>query len=99
MLIQLRHAVFPLIESLSKILKEDSELIDHCTHVYLQDACDPFIQIIETVTSYREIKSDLRDMYQIMQVPTIVFSIFIPIPFVDGIYGMNYKNIPELSCN
>ena len=106
MLLQLRRAIFPLRESISRLLKEDSNLIESRTHAYLQDAYEHCIQIIETVESYREINAGLRDMYlssvshkmnQIMQVLTIVSSIFIPMTFVAGIYGMNFEHIPELT--
>jgi magnesium transporter len=106
MLLKLRRAIFPLRESISRLLKEDSSLIESKTHAYLQDAYDHCIQIIETVESYREINAGLRDMYlssvshkmnQIMQVLTIVSSLFIPMTFVAGIYGMNFEHIPELT--
>lgn len=106
MLLKLRRAIFPLRESISRLLKEDINLIESRTHAYLQDAYDHCIQIIETVESYREINAGLRDMYlssvshkmnQIMQVLTIVSSIFIPMTFVAGIYGMNFEHIPELT--
>ncbi|SCY11173.1 magnesium transporter [Nonlabens sp. Hel1_33_55] len=105
MLLKLRRAIFPLRESISRLLKEDSELIDQHIKSYFQDAYDHCIQIIETVESYREINAGLRDMYlssvsykmnQIMQVLTIISSIFIPLTFVAGIYGMNFEYIPEL---
>ncbi len=106
MLLDLRRAVYPLRESISRLLKEVSPLIEQQTHAYLQDAYDHCIQIIETVESYREINTGLKDMYlssvshkmnQIMQVLTIVSSIFIPMTFVAGIYGMNFEHIPELT--
>ncbi len=60
MLLKLRHAIFPLRESISRLLKEDSKLIENRTHAYIQDAYDHCIQIIETVESYREITAVLR---------------------------------------
>ncbi|WP_298955235.1 magnesium/cobalt transporter CorA [uncultured Nonlabens sp.] len=105
MLLQLRRAIFPLRESISRLLKEDSTLIESKTHAYFQDAYDHCIQIIETVESYREINAGLRDMYlssvshkmnQIMQVLTIMSSIFIPLTFLAGIYGMNLPHMPEM---
>ncbi|WP_124981443.1 magnesium/cobalt transporter CorA [Nonlabens xiamenensis] len=106
LLLSLRRAIYPLRESISRLLKEDSTLIDSRTHAYFQDAYDHCIQIIETVESYREINAGLRDMYlssvshkmnQVMQVLTIVSSLFIPMTFVAGIYGMNFEHIPELT--
>jgi magnesium transporter len=106
LLLSLRRAIYPLRESISRLLKEDSTLIETKTHAYLQDAYDHCIQIIETVETYREINAGLRDMYlssvshkmnQVMQVLTIVSSLFIPMTFVAGVYGMNFTSIPELT--
>lgn len=105
-LLELRRAVYPLRESVSRLLKENSTLIDDGTNAYLQDAYDHCIQIIETVESFREINAGLKDMYmssvslkmnQIMQVLTVISSLFIPMTFVAGIYGMNFTHIPELT--
>ncbi len=105
MLLSLRRAIFPLRESISRLLKEDSKYIDPKIKNYFQDAYDHCIQIIETVESFREINAGLRDMYlssvshrmnQIMQVLTIMSSIFIPMTFLAGVYGMNFDNIPVL---
>jgi len=106
MLLDLRRAIYPLRESISRLLKDESNLIESKTHAYLQDAYDHCIQIIENIESFREINSGLRDMYlssvshkmnQVMQVLTIVSTIFIPMTFVAGIYGMNFEHIPELT--
>ncbi|MGJ8684393.1 MAG: magnesium/cobalt transporter CorA [Nonlabens sp.] len=106
LLLSLRRAIYPLRESISKILKEQNDLIDPKIVTYFHDAYDHCIQITETIESYREINTGLKDMYlssvshkmnQIMQVLTIVSSIFIPMTFVAGIYGMNFEYIPELT--
>lgn len=106
LLLSLRRAIYPLRESMSKLLKEQSHLIDPKISSYFHDAYDHCIQIIETIESYREINTGLKDMYlssvshkmnQIMQVLTIVSSIFIPMTFVSGVYGMNFEHIPELT--
>lgn len=106
LLLSLRRAIYPLRESISKLLKEHSVLIDPKISSYFHDAYDHCIQIIETIESYREINAGLKDMYlssvshkmnQIMQVLTIVSSIFIPMTFVSGVYGMNFEHIPELT--
>lgn len=105
MLLTMRNAIFPLRESISRLLKEDTRFIEPQIKSYFQDAYDHCIQIIEIVESYREINSGLRDMYlssvshkmnQIMQILTIMSSIFIPLTFLAGIYGMNFDNFPEL---
>ncbi|MEO9501652.1 MULTISPECIES: magnesium/cobalt transporter CorA [Nonlabens] len=106
LLLALRRAIYPLRESISKLLKEQSHLIDPKIVTYFHDAYDHCIQITETIESYREINTGLKDMYlssvshkmnQIMQVLTIMSSIFIPLTFLAGIYGMNFEHIPELS--
>ncbi len=106
LLLDLRRAIYPLRESISRLLKEDSSLIESKTHAFLQDAYDHCIQIIETLESFREINAGLRDMYlssvshkmnQVMQVLTVVSTMFIPMTFVAGIYGMNFQHIPELT--
>lgn len=105
LLLSLRRAIYPLRESISKLLKEQSPLIDPKIGSYFHDAYDHCIQIIETIESYREINTGLKDMYlssvshkmnQIMQVLTIMSSIFIPLTFIAGVYGMNFEHIPEL---
>lgn len=104
LLLSLRHAIYPLRESISRLIKEEGELIDPKIVTYFQDAYDHCIQIIETVESYREINAGLKDMYlssvshkmnQIMQLLTIMSSIFIPLTFIAGVYGMNFDHIPE----
>ena len=106
LLLDLRRAIYPLRESISRLLKEDSNLIETKTHAFLQDAYDHCIQIIETLETFREINAGLRDMYlssvshkmnQVMQVLTVVSTMFIPMTFVAGIYGMNFQHIPELT--
>lgn len=104
LLLDLRHAVYPLRESISRLMKEETDFIDPKMNTYFQDAYDHCIQIIETVETYREVNSGLRDMYlsnvshkmnQIMKVLTIMSSIFIPLTFIAGVYGMNFDHIPE----
>lgn len=106
LLLELRRAVYPLRECISRLLKENSSFINPKTHAYLHDAYDHCIQIIETVESYREINAGLKDMYlssvshkmnQVMQVLTVISSLFIPMTFVAGVYGMNFEHIPELT--
>jgi len=104
-LLNLRRAIYPLRECISRILKEGHALVDKEMVSYFQDAYDHCIQITETVETYREINTGLKDMYlsnvshrmnQIMQVLTIMSSIFIPLTFLAGVYGMNFEHIPEL---
>ncbi len=75
------------------------------THIYLKDVSDHVIRVIESIESYREILTGLLDIYissvsnkmnEIMKVLTVFASIFIPLTFLAGIYGMNFEYMPEL---
>jgi magnesium transporter len=105
LLLTLRRSIYPLRESLSKTLRVDDKFIQPETIKYFNDVYDHTIQIIDILESYRDIISGLKDSYlsslslkmnQIMQVLTIMATIFIPLTFLAGIYGMNFDNIPEL---
>ncbi|MCB0473430.1 MAG: magnesium/cobalt transporter CorA [Flavobacteriaceae bacterium] len=104
-LLTLRRAIYPLRESILKLLREDNGLILPDTVKYFNDVYDHIIQIIDILESYKEITSSLKDSYlsslsfkmnQVMQVLTIIATIFIPLTFLTGIYGMNFEKIPEL---
>ena len=103
-LLLLRKSIFPLRDELGRLYRNDSDLIEEKTLKYFGDVFDHSIQIIETIESYRDINSGLMDMYlssinhrmnQIIKVLTIISTIFIPLTFIVGIYGMNFPNIPE----
>ena len=104
-IIKLRRSIYPLREVITKFEKSESELIKKSTHKYLRDLYDHTIQVIETTETFREFVSSLTDLYNsgvslrmnnIMQVLTIIATIFIPLTFIAGIYGMNFDNMPEL---
>ncbi len=104
-LIELRKTVWPLREILSNLYKGESELIKDKTSVYFRDVYDHTIQIIDTIETLRDIVSGLLDVYlssisnrmnEIMKVLTIIATIFIPLTFIAGVYGMNFKFMPEL---
>lgn len=105
-LIFLRKSVYPLREAIAKVTKENTtELVTEDTRRYFGDVYDHSIHIIETIETYRDLTSGLMDLYmtsvsnkmnEIMKVLTIIATIFIPITFVAGVYGMNFKNMPEL---
>ena len=104
-ILRIRRAVFPLREVLSKLEKLDNELIDEKTGNYFRDLHDHIIQITENIDIYREMTWGLMDMYmttisnkmnEVMKVLTIIATIFIPLTFIAGIYGMNFRNMPEL---
>ena len=104
-LLTLRRSIYPLRESISKLLRENDKFIEPETIKYFNDVYDHTIQIIEIIESYKDVVSGLKDSYlsslslkmnKVMQVLTIMSTIFIPLTFIVGIYGMNFDNIPEL---
>jgi len=104
-MIFLRKAVWPLRELISGIQKTGSKLIKNNTKMYLRDIYDHTIQVIDTVETYRDMVSGLQDLYlssvsnkmnEVMKVLTIIATIFIPLTFIAGVYGMNFKVMPEL---
>ncbi len=104
-ILRIRRAVYPLREVVSSLNKMDSGLVKEKTNLYLSDLHDHVIQVSENVDIYREMIWGLMDIHQttlsnkmneIMKVLTIIATIFIPLTFIAGIYGMNFENIPEL---
>jgi magnesium transporter len=105
-LVFIRKSVWPLRELISGLERAESKLISDTTRMYLRDVYDHTIQVIDTVESFREVVSGMHDTYlssisnrmnEIMKVLTIIATIFIPITFIAGIYGMNFQHMPELS--
>lgn len=103
-LITLRKSIWPMRDVVSKIERGELKLFQKTTLVYVRDLYDHTIRTIDSVESYREMLSSLQDMYmsfmsnrmnQIMKVLTIISTIFIPLTFIAGIYGMNFDNMPE----
>jgi magnesium transporter len=101
----LRKSVWPLRELISGLERSESALIEESTGVYLRDVYDHTIQVIDTVESFRDMVSGMLDIYlssisnrmnSVMKVLTIIATIFIPLTFVAGIYGMNFEHMPEL---
>jgi magnesium transporter len=108
----LRRAIWPLREAINVLAREQNELIDAETRVYLRDCYDHTVQIIDIVETYRELDADLTDLYlsslsnrlnEVMKVLTIIATIFMPLSFIASIYGMNFNtsvspyNMPELN--
>jgi len=103
--LRIRRAIFPLREIINRIEKTENRLIKKKTLQYYRDVYDHIIQISENIDIYREMIWGLMDMYmttisnkmnEVMKVLTIIATIFIPLTFIAGIYGMNFENIPEL---
>ncbi len=104
-MIFLRKAIWPLREVVSGLERCESVLIHESTGAYLRDVYDHTIQVIDTVESFRDMVSGMLDIYlssisnkmnEVMKVLTIFAVIFIPLTFVAGIYGMNFRFMPEL---
>ncbi len=100
-----RRAVWPLRELTNSLARTESELIHESTQVYLRDVYDHTVQVIDTAETLRDVVSGLMDLYmssvsnrmnEIMKVLTIMASVFIPLTFLAGIYGMNFEVMPEL---
>jgi magnesium transporter len=104
----LRNSIWPLREVVSILVRGDNSYFTENTVVYLRDIYDHIIQIIDTVEVYRDMLSGMLDTYlssisnktnDVMKVLTIISTIFIPITFLAGVYGMNFKYIPELQLS
>jgi magnesium transporter len=105
-LLFLRKSVFPLKDVITKLERSESNLIDEKTKFYLKDVYDHVYQVIETVDTQRDLVIGLLDLYnsrvshrmnEVIKVLTIISTIFIPLTFIAGVYGMNFKNLPELN--
>jgi len=101
----MRRTVWPLREEIVLLEKSESELVDESTSVFLRNLYDHTIQVIDTVETYRDVISGMHDMYlssvsnrmnEVMKVLTIIATIFIPLTFIAGVYGMNFHFMPEL---
>ena len=104
-LVKIRRTVVPTRELLSAILRSETALINEKMHIYYKDVHDHALRISEAIESHREVLSGLLDLYissisnamnEIMKILTVFASIFIPLTFVAGIYGMNFEYMPEL---
>ena len=104
-LIFLRRSVWPMREVVNTLLRDESDLVREETRIYLRDLYDHTIHVIDTVETLRDIVAGMLEVYlssvsnklnQVMKVLTVMSSIFIPLTFVAGVYGMNFKYMPEL---
>ncbi|ABA20419.1 Magnesium and cobalt transport protein CorA [Trichormus variabilis ATCC 29413] len=111
-LLQLRRAIWPQRDAINSLIRDRSQLISPEVQIYLRDCYDHTVQVMDMVETYRELASGLMDVYlsavgnkmnEVMKLLTVVSSIFIPLTFVAGIYGMNFNtekspyNMPELN--
>ncbi len=104
-MILLRKSVWPLREVINGMMRGDSPLILSSTYVYLRDIYDHTVQAIDTIETYRDMLSGMLDIYlssvsnrlnEVMKVLTVISTIFIPLTFIAGLYGMNFRFMPEL---
>jgi len=101
----LRRSVWPLRELISGMQRDESSLISSQTHLYLRDVYDHTIQVIDTIEGFRDMAAGMLEIYlssvsnrmnAVMKVLTIIATVFIPLTFIVGIYGMNFRDMPEL---
>jgi magnesium transporter len=111
-LLALRRAIWPQRDAINVLIRDGSDLISPDVRVYLRDCYDHAVQVMDMVETYRELTSGLMDVYlssvgnrmnEVMKFLTVMSSIFIPLTFIAGIYGMNFNteksplNMPELN--
>ena len=101
----LRKAVWPLREVLSRLARDESPLISADTRVFLRDVYDHTIHVMDTIDTLREMLVGMLDLYlssvsnrmnEVMKVLTIIATLFMPLTFIAGVYGMNFEYMPEL---
>lgn len=104
-IVNMRRSVYPLREVVSKLNRAEFGIISEDTERFFRDLYDHTIQIIETIETFKETVSSLKDVFmtgvsnrmnEIMKVLTLIATIFIPVTFIAGVYGMNFENMPEL---
>lgn len=104
-MIFLRKAVWPIRELINNIERSETTLIKPSTDIYLRDLHDHAVRVIDTVETYRDLLSSMMDIYlssvsnkmnEVMKILTIITTIFVPVTFIAGVYGMNFDNMPEL---
>jgi magnesium transporter len=111
-LLALRRAIWPQRDAINTLIRDGSDLISPEVRIYLRDCYDHAVQVMDMVETYRELASGLMDVYlsavgnkmnEIMKLLTVISSIFIPLTFIAGVYGMNFNtekspvNMPELN--
>lgn len=104
-LLNLRRAVWPQREAVNTLIRDESPLVGAQVRIFLRDCYDHTVQLIDVTETFRELCGNLLDLYlssismrtnDVMKVLTIMTTIFVPLTFLAGIYGMNFDNMPEL---
>ncbi|MBD1852431.1 magnesium/cobalt transporter CorA [Leptolyngbya sp. GB1-A1] len=111
-LLALRRAIWPQRDAISVLIRDSNDLVSSEVQVYLRDCYDHAVQVLDMVETYREVASSLMDVYvssvgnrmnEVMKLLTMISTVFIPLTFIVGIYGMNFNteksplNMPELN--
>ncbi|MDY6915064.1 MAG: magnesium/cobalt transporter CorA [Candidatus Cloacimonadota bacterium] len=104
-IISLRKSIWPIRDILNRLYKDEEDYFEDSTQLYLRDLYDHSLQVIESIETYREIINGILEIYmstvsnrmnEVMKMLTIIATIFIPLTFIAGVYGMNFKFMPEL---
>lgn len=104
-LLFLRKAVWPLREVINALQRGESPLVKEATRIYLRDVYDHAMQVIDTIEAFREMTAVMMEVYMssisyrintVMKVLAVIATIFMPLTFIAGVYGMNFKYMPEL---
>ncbi|RLT09565.1 MAG: magnesium and cobalt transport protein CorA [Planctomycetota bacterium] len=104
-LLLLRRTVWPQREAIAALMRDDCVLISNITRTYLRDCYDHTIQLMDVIETYRELCADLRDFHlaeislrsnEVMKTLTMIATLFMPLSFIAGFYGMNFHYMPEL---
>ncbi|TVR39977.1 MAG: magnesium and cobalt transport protein CorA [Cryomorphaceae bacterium] len=105
-MLHLRRSVYPLRDVMNRFERAEEPHVQESTRVYIRDLYDHTIQVIETVEVFRDMASGMLDLYMnslsnrlntVMKTLTVIATIFIPLTFIVGIYGMNFEHMPELA--
>ena len=105
-LLALRRAIWPQRNAINTLIRDKNQLVSSEVQIYFRDCYDHIIQLLDIVETYRELSSGLMDVYmssvsnkmnEVMKVLTVISTIFIPLSFLAGVYGMNFSYMPELS--
>jgi len=104
-MLYIRKSIWPLREAISRLEREESDLITHGTHLYLRDVYDHTINVLDTIETYRDMLSGMIDIYlssisnklnETMKYLALISTIFIPMTLIASVYGMNFEIMPEL---
>jgi magnesium transporter len=104
-LLNVRRSLWPLRDALGALVHEDSPLLGRVTRLYLRDCYDHTLRVVDIIETYRELAAGLMEVYlssvsnklnEVMKVLTVISTIFIPLTFIAGVYGMNFRHMPEL---